>query len=53
MTVLLVILTAVVYGLLMKYVLSNIFVTRRKTVMAAEGKMAAEKSSELVPVYER
>ncbi|WP_168413057.1 hypothetical protein [Bacillus salacetis] len=54
MILLLVVLTAVVYGLLMKYVLTNTFVSKSKTaVTASEGKTAGEQSSDLIPVYER
>jgi hypothetical protein len=54
MILFLVILTAVVYGVLMKYILKNVFVSKSKAVYTAGAKASEETDSrDLVPAYHR
>ncbi|MGM0845450.1 MAG: hypothetical protein ACQEUT_10760 [Bacillota bacterium] len=53
MILFLVILTAAAYGLIMKYVLNNVFVSNRYSQPAAPKGLAEENSRELIPAYNR
>ncbi|WP_421379102.1 hypothetical protein ACOJQI_14590 [Bacillus salacetis] len=54
MILFLVLLTAVVYGILTKYVLKNVFVTKSKTVLTARAIASEDSDSrDLVPAYDR
>jgi hypothetical protein len=55
MTWLLIIFTAVVYGLLMKYVLKNVFVPNRKNFMnKSDDTISGDKDRrDLIPAYDR
>ncbi|WP_456274294.1 hypothetical protein [Bacillus sp. AK031] len=55
MTWFLIILTAAVYGVLMKVVLNNVFVSNRKTLMnhSADTLSGEKDARDLIPAYDR
>jgi hypothetical protein len=53
MALFLVVLTAVVYGFIMKYVMKNVFVSNNKPVAAKARASMETDSRDLVPVYDR
>ncbi|MGD6966748.1 hypothetical protein [Rossellomorea vietnamensis] len=54
MVLFLVIFTAAAYGMVMKYVLNNVFVSQSTSAAASKGGLVEEKKpTELVPAYNR
>ena len=46
-------LAAAVYGLIMKYVLNNVFVSKHNNVNASPAKSAEKETRDLIPAYDR